>query len=464
MALLWTALCFAGCDEEGPAPASDPAGPSAAATAPQVQPEEQPELERDLEPWSEPWLLAEGERYLQDPEHRRRSMARSLRNHDNLYSRTRIASYGRGDRGWDRLPVWNPRSRSLTPADREILEGGSSPQLGDAGRLWDGERPRDLAGWVALGREVFHRYPLRSDAHVRFGLTDRERAEELGIEAAPDGTVPGVVLFRDLDGSERVGITCALCHTERVDDRLVEGRARRRLDYGALQLAHAEARGRELDPEMARRMASWGPGRADITEDDSEDPVAIPDLWGLEHQSALTQAGTIKHIGPVAVALRQETQLIYSNHHRSRPPRELVWALAMYLYSLEPAPRQPPTFTAAHRRGRALFEAHCSDCHSNDAGGGQTVRAAEVGTHPGLANGVARGTGRYRPASLIRVADAGPYFHHGAVGELEEVLSPERLEDGYEGPRGPGAVPGHEYGLELSTRERQDIVAFLRTL
>ena len=55
--------------------------------------------------------------------------------------------------------------------------------------------------------------------------------------------------------------------------------------------------------------AAWqhgAPGRADITEDEAEDPVTIPDLWGLQHYESLTQAGTIRHVGPVALALRQE--------------------------------------------------------------------------------------------------------------------------------------------------------------
>src|SRR6185503_21083242 len=100
--------------------------------------------------------------------------------------------------------------------------------------------------------------------------------------------------------------------------------------------AYHEATGVPVDAALAARMRTWGPGRADVTEDDDEDPVAIPDLWGLKHQSFLTQAGTIKHVGPTALAIRQETQLLHSNHQKIRPPRELAYALALFLYSLEP--------------------------------------------------------------------------------------------------------------------------------
>ena len=449
-----TALCIVGlfvaaCDEEpGPSPAPAPAAPEAA----------------PLEPWSDAWLIAEGERYLRDPEHRRASMLASLRDHDNLYSRTRVSSYGLGDRGWDRLPEWNPISRAFRATDRVALASGETPAVGDRERLWDGRVPETQAEWVALGREVFFEYPLRADEHVRFGVTDPDRAERLGLESAADGTLAGVVVFRDVDGRERVGIACAICHTARDGEALIEGRARRRFDYGELQLEHARARNRTIAPEMARRMASWGPGRADITEDDSEDPVAIPDLWGLRHQSALTQAGTIEHIGPIALALRQETQLIYANHTRTRPPRVLVWALAMYLYSLEPPRRAASPASEPAMRGEALFGEHCGDCHSNEAYGGQTVRADRVGTHQGLAHGVARGTGRYRPAGLIRVADAAPYFHDGSVATLEDVLGRARLDASYRGPLGAGPAPGHEYGLDLGDDDRSALVAFLTTL
>src|SRR6185503_10718480 len=113
------------------------------------------------------------------------------------------------------------------------------------------------------------------------------------------------------------------------------GEARRRLDYGRLRLEVHEITGVPLDPGLARRMATWGPGRADVTEDDDEDPVAIPDLWGLREQAFLTQAGTIRQVGPAALAIRQETQLLHANGLRVRPPRELAWALAMFLYSIE---------------------------------------------------------------------------------------------------------------------------------
>jgi hypothetical protein len=96
-----------------------------------------------------------------------------------------------------------------------------------------------------------------------------------------------------------------VCHANVAEAALVVGEARRSFDYGMLRIAYHKDTGTSLDTTFAHRLRSWGPGRADVTEDDVEDPVAIPDLWGLRYQTFLTQAGTIRHTGPAALAIRQ---------------------------------------------------------------------------------------------------------------------------------------------------------------
>lgn len=355
----------------------------------------------------------------------------------------RLGSYGKG---WDLLPEWNPRSQLLT--DERTLT---------ASRVWDGLRPTTMAGWIALGREVFFRYPLRAEVFLEHALKHPEL--EVGI-VRHNGTVPGGVLFEDVDGRTRVGITCALCHSNVENGALVVGRARRTFDYGKLRLAYHDATKTYVDPELARRMTTWGPGRADVTEDDAEDPVAIPDLFGLRAQPALTQAGTILHVGPTALAIRQETQLLHSNHQKIRPPRELSWALAMFLYSLTP----PSNDNASNARGAELFAKSCRSCHSNRAFGGPTISAGFVGTDRSLSDGGARGTGRIRPPALLSVKDAAPYLHHGAVATLEDMFDPHRFDATYAGPLGTGAVPGHRWGTDWSVEDRAALVAYLRSL
>ncbi len=423
-------------------------------------------------PWSDAWLLERAPRYLDDGAARRDALERSLAAPDNLYSRMRLSAYARGDAGWDLLPQWNPRA---LPLDDGLLaaymRGDADARVDASDPLWDGARPTTMQGWVELGRRVFFAYPLRPEAFVEHALASPELAAKVGLQRTEDGEWPGAVLFRDVDGTARIGITCALCHSSVEDGELVVGRARREFDYGAMRLAWHAGTGDPIDPELAARLASWGPGRADITEDDDADPVAIPDLWRLRELRALTQAGTIlQHEsvggpGPLALAIRQETQILHANRGRVRPPRELAWALAMFLYSLEPPPREVVATNAAAVRGRELFAKHCAGCHEDASGSGDPVDARRVGTDRALADGTSRGTGRYRPAPLVRVAEAAPYLHDGTVATLDDLLDPARLHDDFtHGVRGVGAVPGHAFGTRLPPHDRDALVAWLRTL
>ncbi|MBX3247535.1 MAG: hypothetical protein KF901_10195 [Myxococcales bacterium] len=439
-AAVLTALLVACGSGERTAPTPEPPAPPADPLA-------------GLEAWSNDWVLAHAPRYLEDPAARRAALEASLTNHENLYSQTRLGAYGHGRRGWDSLPEWRPRVRAIDAELATKLASGERPSLDETPAFGEGERPSRWDEWVTLGRRVFYELPLRSEPFWQAALTDASRAEALGVERGPDGSFPGLVWMRDVDGRDTVGITCALCHVARapVGDALVEGRARRRLDYGQARVAYYEGRGQAIEDEVRARWESWGPGRADVLEDVADVPVAIPDLWGLRDQRLLTQAGTLKHHDPLALAIRQETQYIQANHHQTRPPRELMFALTLYLYSITPPPARPFDGRTNDRlRGAMLFTDHCARCHSNAvAGGDELVPLDEIGTDPELASGGARGTGGYRPAPLLRIADAGPYLHHGSVASLEELLSGDREE------------PGHRFGVDLDEHERALLLAYL---
>jgi hypothetical protein len=98
------------------------------------------------------------------------------------------------------------------------------------------------------------------------------------------------------------------------------------------------------------------------------------------------------------------------------------------------------------------------------------VMRVSVGTDPGLALETRKGTGYYKIPSLKGVWYRGRYLHHGAAASLEEIFNPERLKDthvpGGWRPFGSQsyAIKGHEFGLALSAAEREQLIAFLRTL
>ena len=98
------------------------------------------------------------------------------------------------------------------------------------------------------------------------------------------------------------------------------------------------------------------------------------------------------------------------------------------------------------------------------------VLPLSVWTDPGLALATRKGTGYYKVPSLKGVWYRGHYLHDGAAASLEEMFDPARLQETH--VRGgwslPGtttaAIRGHEFGLRLNAVEREQLIAFLRTL
>jgi len=163
------------------------------------------------------------------------------------------------------------------------------------------------------------------------------------------------VWARYADGTTEPALSCASCHA-RPDTagRLLHGAASD-FDLGALV---GEA---------------WGPGRVDVTTDGEENPVAMPDLRASRHQRRLHHSGNLYNsLG--ALAVRLETLLITARAEAVRPPREIAFALAYYVWSLggdeEPAalPRSP------------VFHDHCGRCHFDVTGAGDVVPVLMVGT------------------------------------------------------------------------------------
>jgi cytochrome c peroxidase len=93
-----------------------------------------------------------------------------------------------------------------------------------------------------------------------------------------------------------------------------------------------------------------------------------------------------------------------------------------------------------------------------------------VRTDPGLALKTRKGTGYYKVPSLKGVWYRGHYLHDGSAASLEEMFDPGRLKESHV-PGGwtpPGtktrAIVGHEFGLRVQPAEREQLLAFLRTL
>ncbi|MGH7449902.1 MAG: c-type cytochrome [bacterium] len=167
---------------------------------------------------------------------------------------------------------------------------------------------------------------------------------------------------------------------------------------------------------------------------------------------------------------------------------EQLYALALYVYSLQPPPN-PNKFDALAARGQKIFERKgCTGCHTPPLYSNNKltpacsfkmpeghnkkfgVKDVCVNTNSDLALKTRRGTGYYKVPSLRNVWARGPLEHSGSVATLEDWFDPNRVDDDYvpTGFRGHGvktrAVEGHLFGLELSDEDRKALIAFLKTL
>ncbi|HEX6895751.1 MAG TPA: hypothetical protein VF146_10780 [Bryobacteraceae bacterium] len=231
-------------------------------------------------------------------------------------------------------------------------------------------------------------------------------------------------------------------------------------------------------------------------------PAKIPDLIGIKDRKYLDHTATHLHRG-IGDFMRYAAQVSFAEvadfgpYHmlspgtkrvRERWPDAALYALALYIYSLQPPPNPNPSDEKAKAGERIFTREGCPTCHTPPlytnnkltlaqgftppSGKPATLDVAptSVGTDPGLALKTRKGTGYYKVPSLKGVWYRGHYFHDGSAASLEEMFDPARLEDTHV-PGGwspPGtktrAIRGHEFGLKLDPAEKEQLVAFLRTL
>ena len=231
-------------------------------------------------------------------------------------------------------------------------------------------------------------------------------------------------------------------------------------------------------------------------------PAKAPDLIGLRDRKYLDATATHLHRG-IGDVMRYAALVSYAEavdfgpYHflapdaerfRVRVSDEALYALALYIYSLQP-PKNPNPFDEKAKAGEKVFASEgCPTCHTpplytnnkltlaqgftppKDKPALLDVLPISVGTDPGLALATRKGTGYYKVPSLKGVWYRGHYLHDGPVASLEEMFDPDRLKmthvPGGWSPPGVGAhaIKGHEFGLTLKPAEREQLIAFLRTL
>lgn len=380
---------------------------------------------------------------------------------------------------------------------RPVAEGGAVP-VGGAGSLMeacpsgDGQCifRNDTFGdeqlWTDTLRLQEVVQSLKPSAALKLGLKVDAEAVPAGVLADADLEAPATTLaLLELgaivgvratvaDGRvERIGVTCALCHST-VDDsaapgigKRLDGHPNRQLDPGAIIAAtpgaSAIAESLGITPtQLKSALNGWGPGRYDArtNQDGESHPVLIPPAYGLADVELETYTGE----GPISywnayVAVTQmgaqgtfvDEDLGVEIHAEPDLLTPKLDALREYQHSLQPPPAARDSFDAdAAARGGELFDgaATCATCHAGPSFTDAPMlhEPEDIGAEPNEAR--RSKTGMYRTTPLRGVATHPPFFHDGSAETLADV------------------VTHYDAVLELglSASEQADLVEYLKSL
>ncbi len=394
--------------------------------------------------------------------------------------------------------------------------------------------------WIEAGRLVFEMPPNRSPYNA---LTfESAWVDSVGYETTKDGILPYLSYIQTPEGLKLGSTSCANCHTKILDNGqvVVGGQGDypfdrefafiiKKFDFPvtasmSTPLVYApwsdpsvkEAWAKE---DFVQTLMSTPPGVMTRQGTGTESPVAVPSLFGIRDIKYFDRTGLMKNenIGDLMryAAFNQGMDMFtqygayipmngISSHSQitteqwdhpfgydaGRYSDEQLYALAMYLYSLE-APENPEKSPAeVLARGEVIFaEQGCVTCHTPPAFTNNMLLPAtadfeipdedketldifnvSVETDPYLSTKTRRGTGYYKVPSLRGLWMREAFFHDGSLTSIEEVLDPARLEPDYI-PTGHvpvnkvfQGVPGHPFGMELSPDDKDALIAYLKSL
>jgi len=437
-------------------------------------------------------------------------------------------------------PVYHPNYEP--PSYREwMIAQGPQP-------LIEPEKLKSKTDWIDAGRRVFEQLDTEvtrtDDPTVIAHFSDAAAIDKYRDDSHDVMTRDGVILdYRwvvTIDGTLKMSVSsCSGCHTRLMPDGSVLWGAPSNYDLAESPAADILLSRFVPEPPLPggeRFYQSFGvpwlrddpharfrnmtdEGMAVFNDLESGAPAGttferfngsplyatrMADLNGVKDRRYLDATGSHANRGPADIArygilVEFADNGVFGPHQmtpelnqrlRVRPPDEAMYALGLYIYSLEP-PESPYPFDELAQRGKRIFEFEgCYECHTppaytnnklvavpgfepptNDSGTRQlNISNRRVGTDPGLALKTRKGTGYYKIPSLRGLWYRGLYEHSGSVSSLEDWFDPKRLQDDYvpTGWKGPGvktrAVPGHTFGHDLSEEDKKALVAFLKTL
>jgi len=411
--------------------------------------------------------------------------------------------------------------------------------------LVDASKIRSREDWIAAGERAFREVDnlwSRTDDPALIAQARDPRSFE-GVFRLPDGTSFGPRWVVTAEGVRLSSPACSACHfTVREDGTVAVATPKGPRPPGSPQLIPrgigVVAAGAPLAmqrfyagdprPTATWRMwtVPWAPderieSRRDASDRELQELVGgdpgvfnrphgspfyatkIPDLQILRYSRYVDATGTHRLRGPedagrYAAFITGADPMDFGPHRiltdaqrrvRFRYADEVLYAIGMYLMSLEPPKNPNPAAADVLARGEQIFRREgCVNCHvpptytsgrltlaqdwqpPTNHPNRDDIATVSVGTDPGLALKTRKGTGFYKIPSLRGVWYRPRLLHDASVTSLEEMFDVARLSPDYE-PKGwnpPGvtrrAVPGHTFGLSLNAEDRSALLAFVRSL
>lgn len=316
--------------------------------------------------------------------------------------------------------------------------------------------------------------PLPPGTH---GLTPAmtQRFPQVQLPADNPLTEEGVALGRQLFHDTRLSVnltqSCASCHDQ----------------------AHAFADARRFSPgaqqQEGKRNAmplfnlAWQPsffwdGRAATLREQVLMPIQDA------HEMNETLPNVVAKLGADAECRRSFARAFGS---AEITPERIAKALEQFLLTLvsqesrfDRAVRKVAELTESEKRGLRLFVtefdpkrglrgADCFHCHGGTlfmsqpfANNGLELAAGDVGRMAVTQNAADRG--KFKTPSLRNVARTAPYMHDGRFATLEEVVEHYSSGVSRSATLDPNLAKHPEAGIQLTTQEKADLVAFLKTL
>ena len=269
--------------------------------------------------------------------------------------------------------------------------------------------------------------PLGLDLYLPTPENNRLTAEKIEL---------GRRLFLDRRLSRDNSVSCSSCHDP--ERAFSDGRA---IPVGVFQ-----RKGRRNSPALINRgygrLFFWD-GRVASLEEQVLKPIEDPNEMDLPISEAAARV--------------------------SLAPDDIARALASYVRSIlsgeSPYDRfingDRAALTPEQQAGLQLFrgKANCTACHVGPNFTDERLHNTGIAWRDGKFTDTGSGRGNFKTPTLREIARTAPYMHDGSLATLEEVI--EYYDRG--GNQSPGLDPEIR-PLRLTAAEKQDLVAFLRSL